>query len=360
MVPSFAWNVTPFSFSSRSSRRTFRSSFQKNRASLRRAVSTRALPLAISLPPSLAAILATAMKWGARFPLAGLRTAKNRWCTRIDVRITSGGSSRKAGSMSPITGTGHSVRPATSSSNPSSSTSSRFRAEHRVRASCRMRSLRSCGSRTTKLSRRPSAYSSKLRAQNAWREPMKRCPSLMSPLTCPSISNGTTSPSKTHRIRCSGRTQRSRLTPEIIDLGQGKLRTILFTISNTTNRVGRPGRCRWANQTPSRSVSWSLVRPFLRRNPSSACSGALVRGPLTSSCRSGWDAARPSATSVSRRGPAKVVSASGSRPSAASFSRARRSKSFAACACMRAGISSENSSIRSWGMTYAFPPCWAT
>ena len=81
-----------------------------------------------------------------------------------------------------------------------------------------------------------------------------------------------------------------------------------------------------------------------------AWSGAPTRGPLRSSDRSAWATGRPSATSVSRRAPPKVFSASGSSPSAASFSRAMRSRSRAAFACMRAGISSESSSSSNWGI----------
>ena len=157
MVPSLAWKVTPFSFSSRLSRETLRSSSQKKRASLSRADSTLALPFATSPPPSRASMLATTRKWGARPPVAGSRTAKYFWWVRMEVRITSGGRSRKAGSMRPRIGTGHSARPATSSSSPSSSTSSRPRAKQRVRAPARMRSRRSSASRTTKFFFSPAA-----------------------------------------------------------------------------------------------------------------------------------------------------------------------------------------------------------
>ena len=255
MVPSLAWNVTPFSFSSRSSRRTLRSSSQKKRASFRRADSTRALPAAMAAPPSMASMLATVMKWGARAPVLGSRTAKYFWCVRMEVRITSGGRSRKAGSMSPRIGVGHSAKPDTSSSRPSSSTSSRLRAWHRVRASCRMRALRSSASSTTKPAARPSAYCSKVRARNGLRGPMKRWPSLRSPALIPSISSGTTSPSKVQRMRCRGRTQRSDPVPHFIDLGQGKPRTICSTISAMIWGVGRPVLAITANRTPSRSTS---------------------------------------------------------------------------------------------------------
>ncbi len=69
---------------------------------------------------------------------------------------------------------------------------------------------------------------------------MKRWPWLSSPLLMPSTSIGTISPSKVQRIRRSGRTQRSREVPEVIDLGQGKARTMASTISAMISGVGRP------------------------------------------------------------------------------------------------------------------------
>ncbi len=71
---------------------------------------------------------------------------------------------------------------------------------------------------------------------------MKRWPWVRSPALIPSICSGTTSPSKVQRMRRSGRTQRSLLAPEVIDLGQGKLRTIASTVSATISGVGRPLR----------------------------------------------------------------------------------------------------------------------
>ena len=41
-------------------------------------------------------------------------------------------------------------------------------------------------------------------------------------------------------MRRSGRTQRSLLTPEIIDLGHGKSRTMASTTSAMISLVGRP------------------------------------------------------------------------------------------------------------------------
>ena len=58
-------------------------------------------------------------------PEAGSRREKNFWLARMVVCSTSGGRSRKRGSMRPRRVTGHSVRPAFSARRPGSSTSSR-------------------------------------------------------------------------------------------------------------------------------------------------------------------------------------------------------------------------------------------
>ncbi len=77
MVPSLAWKVTPFSLpSQRSKFPALRSASQKKRASDRRAVSTRALPWAITAPPSVGSMLAVTTKCGASLPVLGSRTAK--------------------------------------------------------------------------------------------------------------------------------------------------------------------------------------------------------------------------------------------------------------------------------------------
>src|SRR5882762_7471565 len=75
-----------------------------------------------------------------------------------------------------------------------------------------------------------------------------------------------------------------------------------------------------------------------------AFSGAPTRGPFFSSETSGCFAGRPEIASVSRLGPAKPRTASNSSPRSESAPTTSRSRSFAACVCMRAGISSEKSS----------------
>ncbi len=149
-VPSFSWNTILPSFSKRDSSETFRSLSQKNRASFSRADSTREFPSAIFLPPSAASRFATTMNFGARPSFAGSRTAKYFWCVRIDSLMTSGGRSRNERSMSPMITTGYSASPATSSSSPISSTSSRFCAAQSCFASVRIVSFRSSRSRITR------------------------------------------------------------------------------------------------------------------------------------------------------------------------------------------------------------------
>ena len=133
--PSLLWKVTAFSPSFHSSipaRATRRSFSQKNRASESRARRTLALPARIVAPVVGVSMLATVTKPSIR-PVAGLRTEKNFWCSFIEVCSTSGGSPRNCSSMAPISVTGHSTRPATSASSPSSSTISSPRAKASVR-----------------------------------------------------------------------------------------------------------------------------------------------------------------------------------------------------------------------------------
>src|SRR3546814_2558274 len=75
-------------------------------------------------------MLATQMKLGASFPVEESLKAKYFWFTRMVSWITSGGTSRKAGSNDPSSGTGHSVSPAFSARSPSSGTSSSRSEEH--------------------------------------------------------------------------------------------------------------------------------------------------------------------------------------------------------------------------------------
>ena len=153
----------------------------------------------------------------------------------------------------------------------------------------------------------------------------------MSPASMPSISNGTTSPSKTQRMRCSGRTQRSVPEPQVIDFGHGKPRTISSTISATISAVGRPAcadggepdavASRPAGPGRGRSSAGSPRSPGRARRRGDPCAPRAGRPAPPA-------APRPPASGAAAR--RSVVSASGSRPSAASRSRAIRSRSRAA------------------------------
>ena len=146
---------------------------------------------------------------------------------------------------------------------------------------------------------------------------------------------------------CSGRTQRrlsvrGEASPQRIDLGQGKRGRSRGSPRRARSAVARPGLSITANQMPSRSSSWSCVRPVLRRKPSSACGGARLRGPLISSLTASVASGRPRAISASRRGVDQMVIDRRPRdpppPAARANSRARSAR---ALACIRAGISSE-------------------
>ena len=107
------------------------------------------------------------------------------------------------------------------------------------------------------------------------------------PLAMPSISTGTISSPSRATMPCSGRTQR-RACAELAPahrLGPGEVarRSAAMASAEHLAPSRRPACSITAKQTPSRSSSWSRVSPVLRRKPSSACGGALVRGPLISS-----------------------------------------------------------------------------
>jgi transcription termination factor Rho len=77
----------------------------------------------IVAPPSGVSRLAMMTKFGVSLPSAPL-TVNVFWCDFSVRRMTSSGSSRKDGSISPSKATGHSTNPVTSSNSPASSTKS--------------------------------------------------------------------------------------------------------------------------------------------------------------------------------------------------------------------------------------------
>ena len=111
---------------------------------------TRSLPATMASPPSSASMLATRMNLSTSLACAASRSTKHFWLLRMVARITSSrnvaGNSR---SNEPISTTGHSTRPATSASRPSSSTSSSPCAKASCFASVRMMSRRRSASSTT-------------------------------------------------------------------------------------------------------------------------------------------------------------------------------------------------------------------
>ena len=80
---------------------------------------------------------------------------------------------------------------------------------------------------------------------------MKRWPYVVCPASMPSIANFTTSGSSVSipnvaTMECSGRTQlsapgRAERSPQRIDFGHGKVRTITGSMSASTSSVARPG-----------------------------------------------------------------------------------------------------------------------
>ena len=312
------------------------------------------MPAAMALPPSGASWLAMTTNFDVTPASPGFFTAKYFWWVFMVRVMTSGGRSRKSGSISPSSGTGHSTRPATSVRRPGSSTSSRPASRHTVRAPSRMIASRSSRCWITWPSSRSTlVYCAKSVISNGPR-PMRRWPSVRLPVRMPKTSKSTTWPSNRHRRRWIGRTQRWALpsSPNFMDLGQGKAFITSGIASAITSAVARPGFSMMATQnSPFLSSRFSqasrLSTPAPRRKPSTALSGAPTRGPLRSSRTSCVFTGRPSMARPKRRGPANVVSEDQARPAAVSFSPSRRSRSASAFGCMRAGISSQKISNRS-------------
>ncbi len=165
-------------------------------------------------------------------------------------------------------------------------------------------------------------------------------------------------PSKTARMACSGRTQRNMLLATRMLFGHGIFRMASAISDGRTSFVSTPAFSTTANQTAPFGVSrfshWSrLSSPALFRKPAMACSGAPTFGPFFSSRKSGCRSGRPSTDSARRRGVAKDRAWSKERLASFNPSQTRRCKSAAAFFCIRAGISSENSSSRRSGIRHA-------
>ena len=184
-------------------------------------------------------------------PARGSRTAKYLWWVRMEVRITSGGRSRKAGSMSPSSGTGHSARPATSSSRPSSS--------HQLEARLGRawpRAAPGCApcAPSRRAPRKLVGELSPVVVEVAHAKAAARAHEAMAlgeVAALDPVDRRTGRPRRrTGRgCACSGRTQRSVPEPQVIDFGQGKARTIAVDhlgddLGGRPARRGRSGRTR--------------------------------------------------------------------------------------------------------------------
>ena len=103
-----------------------------------------------------------------------------------------------------------------------------------------------------------------------------------------------------------GRTQRTPLSSQRMDLGQETAASASGTNSASRSAVGRPFSWRTANQTGplgvSRCSQSSNVRPVDLRNPWIAFSGASTRGPLRSTVMLGCFVGKSRTRTTRRRG----------------------------------------------------------
>ena len=151
---------------------------------------------------------------------------------------------------------------------------------------------------------------------------------------------------------CSGRTQRglsveAEASPQRIDLGQGKARTIAGIASASTSAVARPGLS--MRREPDAVALVELVLgqaglaqealQRLRRRAGARALHLLARPPRSRRAGRGRSG-RGGAASRRSRSPRP------SSPASASCSSNSRARSARALSCIRAGISSERSSSR--------------
>jgi hypothetical protein len=87
-----------------------------------------------------------------------------------------------------------------------------------------------------------------------------------------------------------------------MDLGQGSLASASGSVAAMKSFAGWLGVCRCSTQKSPSCASSLFSAPCLRKNPASACSGALARGPRSAMVLAGSSAAT-SASSAMRRGP---------------------------------------------------------
>ena len=310
-------------------------------------------------------MLATTTKRGASAPSLSSQRRNTAgacaWRCGSAPRAAGPGTARR---WRPSIGTGHSTRPATSSSRPSSASSSTCASAQSALAPSRMISLRSSGSRTTCAARSfvgvvvevadlevgpgpgsdgrawcrrcgASGRRGDLERHAPRRRTARRCAAAAAPSAARAAAPA-------HRLRpgearddrgddaraanCSGRPARP------VDRWRTRIRPCRC-------RAPRPGRA-WRGRRPSQEAFDRLLGRADARAPR-----------LLADDRAGQRAGpRPPAPgAAARRRPCRAR-ARGLRSPAFDAS---RSRSSAACACMRAGISSENSSSKKLGHAQA-------
>ena len=255
-------------------------------------------------------------------------------------------------SMVPISTTGHSARPATSSSRPSSAISSRPSTKACCFAPRRMISLRSLGiedhmrvaqllfvilemAHFDGLAVRKEAMAAawccrfsrpRIRTAPPRRRTCRRCRAAAAP-SAPALARDSASISAT----AIWRIVRAELPP---------------AHPPSRGPCARSPRHRIRPCRRSRFSHCSSVTPAERRNPSMRLFGRVDARAFLFFAHVGLLGGQPAIASVNRRGPANAFTPSNINPRSDSAPTTSRSRSFAACTCMRAGISSENSSRR--------------
>ena len=201
--------------------------------------------------------------------------------------MTSGGRSMWSAAMRPSSGTGHSTRPATSSSSPGSSTTVSWRSAARRGDAVGDDALALAASTSTRWARSLSAQSAQAvtaKAPGAW----KRWPSvrLADGQAVPvvvavaqverhdrAIQQAGDAAQRAHPGEVAAAAPAHRLRP-----GEAAQQRRECRRRSARRRAPRRPPCPApSSRLPARSCS--RVAPCLRRKPASACSGALARGP---------------------------------------------------------------------------------
>ncbi len=242
------------------------------------------------------------------------RHTKYFWFTRAVSWITSGGTSRNAGSKRPSSGTGHSVSPGILEQQPLVLDQRQPRllrrqlGPHRddraplatVDDHVRVAELLDVARRAAPAGSRPNGGSGGRRWSRRSRFPPPRTPP---------ISRRTSRRSPAAGAPSAGSRSRPMLRPSASTWATGSRGSRARRRWRGSSGAGSPGRAITANSTcpplpSSRTTSCSRVSPVERRKPSIACAGASARGPLRSSVLAVVASATPRTISASRRGVA--------------------------------------------------------